>query len=248
MKKSLLYCLMIVSIFVSLYFVVFNFYSLKNYSYMIFDKNNIWRIKDNKIEKISSKNLRKINFSELDICNQKCEKGYINNKEYFEVYNDNLEKINLSSEYLIKKGRIEIKNYYEKKYNDIGENDKILILKVLKENNLDYKIDNLFITKISIDNNRSAYSLEPYLTDESSENSFSLVFISDKFEYEIIYMKKNASRLSSLNKVIDINNDNLLEVILLSDVPGSAGNECYSLYQYNKLNSKYVPIIDCEGE
>lgn len=248
MKKNILYFLLIVLIFINLYLIISNFVFSRKNSYLIFDSNNVLKIDNNSIKKVNKKIIKRLNYSEIYICQQECEKGYFNDGIYFEVYNNNLEKINLTSESFIKTGKKEIKNFYENSINNINSYDENLISKVLDENNLNYKITDLFITKIKIDSDINAYSLEPYLTDEPSNNNFSLVFISNKTEYEIIYMKKNSSRLSSLNKVIDINNDDLIEIILLSDMPGSAGNECYSLYQYNKSNNKYKPVINCEVE
>lgn len=248
MKKFLLYFLIIVLIVINLYLICFDVYSSIKHSYIIFDNNNILKIDDKRIKKIDSKNLKKINYSNVEICDDFCISGYINNDEYLEVYNENYEKIYLSPTSFIKKGEVEIENYSQKSINNITTDDEILISKILYENNIEYNIEDLFITKIKINDRSSAYSLEPYSTGGPSNNNLSLIFVSNESEYEIIYMKKNSPRLSTLNKVMDINKDNLIEIILLSDVPGSAGNECYSLYQFNKETNKYEPIINCEEE
>lgn len=248
MKKFLLYFLIIILIIINLYLICFDIYSSRKHSYIIFDNNNILKIDDKRIKKIDSKNLKKINYSNVEVCDDFCISGYINNGEYLEVYNENYEKIYLSPTSFIKKGKVEIENYSQKSINNISADDEILISKILYENNIEYNIEDLFITKIKINDISSAYSLEPYSTGGPSNNNFSLIFVSNESEYEIIYMKKNSSRLSTLDKVIDINKDNLIEIILLSDVPGSAGNECYSLYQFNKETNKYEPVINCEEE
>ena len=97
--------------------------------------------------------------------------------------------------------------------------------------------------------NEILYSISP-LESNIDDDSYSVVFINSNGVNNVIYNKSRNDnkdyRLSSLNRVIDMNNDGNLEIILLSDIAGSAGNECYSLYQFNSIKQKYESIIDCE--
>ena len=76
-----------------------------------------------------------------------------------------------------------------------------------------------------------------------------ITVLTDK-KMEKIYDKNlfgsKTGRLSSLNKIVDLDNDGLEEIILISAFNGSAGNECYNLYKYNTDLKKYENIIDCE--
>lgn len=248
MKKIILNLLIILLIIINIGIIWLDYYSSKNYSYIILNKNNIWKVDNNKINKINNKNVKKLNYSKIKIYDDSETNGYINNSNYFEIYNDSYEKLNVSPTTFIVKGDIQIKNYSKKIINNISLEDQEIIKKVLKDNDFNYDVNQLFVIKFKLNNNRIAYSITPYSTGGVSEESFSLIFISDNKNYEIIYKNKETTRMSSLDKIIDINNDNKLEIILLSDVPGSAGNECYSLYEYNEKSGKYEPTIDCEGE
>lgn len=248
MKKILTIFLMVILVILNCTLSIIFIISEYNYSFLIIDENNVWRYSDSGIKKINKSQIKRLSYENVKIYSDIVVDGYYDYSNA-KLYNLNLEKIDFSSNVVVNKGNNTIKNYSNKITNNIDINDEFYINNLLQSLNKTEKIKDLIIFKLQISDENILYSISPS-SSNIDDDSYSIIFLNSNGINNIIYNKtKNNNkdyRLSSLNKVIDLYNNGNIDIILLSDISGSAGNECYSLYEYNLKNNKYEKIIDCE--
>lgn len=250
MKKRLSIAILIILIILNIIFFIYDSFIQNKFSYIILDKNNVWRVNNDDVKYIDKKKIKRISFDKIRIYGDEEFSGYYDTKNNI-IYNDSLESIPFSEKLILTKGDINIKNYSFNINSNITEQDELIVLDVLKREEKNESINELFISKIAI-GTKVIYSVVPY-EPSSFENkgAYSIIFVYENNESKIIYNKTTSqtkdNRLSSLNRVVDLDNDSIVEIILISDIPGSSGNECYSLYKYNNDTDNYESIIDCEA-
>lgn len=238
MKKKIF---LIILVFLSFFYLTYIKINEKKLSYFILNYNNIWVLKNGKVEKINSKKIENLNYKKSNL--------YVKNKiinghmhlDYttLNFYDLNNYKRSFLSDSMI---TINTKKNYDVLYIDtiISESDKEIIKKYLKEKNEEYDEENLFFTKIFISDDNIFYNVR---TIEDLDY-YSYIFLFKDNNYTDLYYASNKNRISYLNFAFDIDNDNDFDLVLISDYLGSAGNECYSLYLNE--NNDYKPVINCE--
>ncbi len=238
-RRNYLLIILIIFILIISFLINFNF---ENKKYIIFNKNNIWQINDNKITKIDSKNINKLNFLESKLYS----KGFIDSGYFYynkdiifyensyykrKMFDDSFITVNINKDLKVK-----LKN------NILLNEDNNIVLDYLKERNINVDLEEIFVEKINISSKKTFYSVKSL---ENCSEQFSFVFINDNNSYKTIYYNDNITNRSSvLHLLMDINNDNNYDIVLYSDIPNSDSKECYSLYLYN--NGDYNKTIDCE--
>lgn len=248
MNKYLTRLILIVLISLNLIFLILSHIQENTYSFLILDQDTIWKYSTKDVKQINKSKIKKLSYEKVKIYSENVFDGYydVNNNK---IYNSYLEPIAFSSNTIINKGTNKIQNYSYNITTDINKEDEKNIIDVLESIGIQAEIQNLSSLKYQISENEILYSITP-LESNIDDDSYSVVFINSNGINNVIYNKSRNDnkdyRLSSLNRVIDMNNDGNLEIILLSDIAGSAGNECYSLYQFNSIKQKYESIIDCE--
>ena len=250
MKKinfKLILIALIILIILNIFIVVWNYIYYKNSSFLILDENNIWKI-DGSVKKVSKSKMKLLNYSDAKLYNDKIVDGYLINDDYFKFYDKSISSNDDMYNSFIVVGDTNIKNYSSRINSELDEDDKEIITNFLDEYSIDYDEEKTITQKASI-NEKTIYYIVSLSTDGTDENGYSVIFIRNNNDTNLIYKttsSDNKMRISSLNRLIDIDNDGTIEVILLSDIPGSEGNECYSLYKYD--NNSYKPVISCEEE
>lgn len=248
MNKYLTRLILIVLISLNLIFLILSHIQENKYSFLILDQDTIWKYSNKDVKQINKSKIKKLSYEKVKIYSENVFDGYydVNNNK---IYNSYLEPIAFSSNTIINKGINKIQNYSYNITTDINKEDEKNIIDILESIGIQAEIQNLSSLKYQISENEILYSISP-LESNIDDDSYSVVFINSNGVNNVIYNKSRNDnkdyRLSSLNRVIDMNNDGNLEIILLSDIAGSAGNECYSLYQFNSIKQKYESIIDCE--
>ena len=248
MNKYLTRLILIVLISLNLIFLILSHIQENTYSFLILDQDTIWKYSTKDVKQINKSKIKKLSYEKVKIYSENVFDGYydVNNNK---IYNSYLEPIAFSSNTIINKGTNKIQNYSYNITTDINKEDEKNIIDILESIGIQAEIQNLSSFKYQISENEILYSISP-LESNIDDDSYSVVFINSNGVNNVIYNKSRNDnkdyRLSSLNRVIDMNNDGNLEIILLSDIAGSAGNECYSLYQFNSIKQKYESIIDCE--
>lgn len=248
MNKYLTRLILIVLISLNLIFLILSHIQENTYSFLILDQDTIWKYSTKDVKQINKSKIKKLSYEKVKIYSENVFDGYydVNNNK---IYNSYLEPIAFSSNTIINKGTNKIQNYSYNITTAINKEDEKNIIDVLESIGIQAEIQNLSSLKYQISENEILYSITP-LESNIDDDSYSVVFINSNGINNVIYNKSRNDnkdyRLSSLNRVIDMNNDGNLEIILLSDIAGSAGNECYSLYQFNSIKQKYESIIDCE--
>ena len=244
MKQKIIYISLSLLIILNVLVFIISLFE-KNNTYMILDTKTVWKINKGKVTKVSTNKIKKLNYANAKFYSDTSEEGYFGSDNNFKFYTDLLEQKETLSNGFIVVGNQKVSNY--KRRDTLYEKDINIIGKFLKKQDINYDPDATLTRVFDVPNDTSVYSVESLSDGGPSEDGYSIVFyVSDDIS-EVIYLKQSESkRVSALNKVIDLDNDMIPEIVLLSDVPGSAGNECYSLYKYN--NAKYEPIIKCEEE
>ena len=245
MKKIFAPLLLIFLILINFFFIFKSFYNNK-ISYFILDYNNVWKYDGKKVRKVNKRNLPKISFSTITKYGVEPEKGYLDfSKKIF--YNKDFEESKFNVKDIAVKGLSTVKNYSYEITTNIPSDDKRIISSILSANDKETEFDKLYINK-AILNKGTLYFITPYI--DSGIKGYSFVFLVSNGKVQKIYDKdlsnSKTHRLSSLNKIVDLDNDGLEEIILISEINGSAGNECYNLYKYNQVLKKYEKVIDCE--
>ena len=226
----------------------------KNKSYFLLDPYNIYEINNGNVKTYKG-SYKKLNNSEAKL--------YKNGKEiegYFKVndnqnigytisrfYDKGLNEQSISDGILII-GNEKINDYTQYLNEKFTSSDVTIINKYLKENSLNTLND---LSKISIAKlqNETIYQVRMISLTQNKEDSYVIIFSYKNGVYETIYLKEGENlfkRNSKLNKLVDINNDNKIDLILESAPYISDDDNCYSLY-INE-NGTYKPIINCEEE
>lgn len=247
MKKTIIFISLFVLLSFNIIIIIYNYYSEKNYSYIILDSKNIWQTKDEYTKKISKNRIKKFNYEQAKLYSEKEIDGYFSNEPSFTFYSKNLEEQQNIYSSLIVVGNAKITNYTHLLQNEITKEDENIITRFLSNYSLTFDKDGLYIQKIQLPNNIYLYSVTTYV---EYDKEFSVIFMYQNGTSSLVYKNienSDGSRYSSLNKIIDINNDGYADIILLSDIPNSGGNECYSLYKYNINVNNFEPVINCEG-
>ena len=246
MKKKIFIFVIIILILINLCYIYISVSDNKK-SYLILDCQNVWKYNGEKIKKLSKKELKKLSFSDVIKYGNETEKGYYDFSTR-RFYDSNYERKYFKVSDVIVKGPLKIKNYSYNISSNLTEDDKEEISNFLLENGKEFDLEKLYINKATL-NGGVLYFVTPYAGTDII--NYSLIFVVDKSgSTKVIYNKSISEngnpRLSSLNKIIDLDNDGQEEIILISDIKGSAGNECYSLYKYDSDVQNYKNIIDCE--
>ena len=245
MKKKIISLLLIFFVLINFYFIFKSFYDNK-ITYFILDYNNVWKYDGKKVEKINKRILKKFSFSNITKYGLSNETGYFDFDEK-SFYNEAYEKSGFNTKDIAVKGPSNVQNYSYEITTNLTSDDKRIISGVLSDNDKKAEFDKLYINK-AILNKGTLYFIMPY--NDTGLEGYSLVFLVNNGQVQKIYNKNlfgsKTGRLSSLNKIVDLDNDGLEEIILISEINGSAGNECYNLYKYNTDLKKYENIIDCE--
>lgn len=246
MKQKIIYVSLSLLIVLNIVAFAMNIISKKN-TYIILDSNNIWKITNDNVKKVQKNTIKKLSYSNAKIYADNAENGYFGSINNFKFYNDTLESKSLISNAFIVIGNQKIKNYTSNLRTQINEDDVNIIGKYLKKNNIDYDLDRSLSRAIDLPDETTVYSVESLSDGGPSENGYSIIFIYKNKEANTIYLKTGElSRASALNRVLDLNSDGIPEIVLLSDTPGNAGDECYSLYKM--VSDEYKPVINCEED
>ena len=246
MKKRIIYICLSLLIILNLIVFARNIAN-KNNTYIILDSNNIWKITNDNVKKVSKNNIKKLSYSQAKIYTDEAENGYFGSINNFKFYNETLQSKNTISNSFIVIGDKKITNYTANLRTRIEENDVNIVGKYLKKNNIDYFVDGALTKAIDLPDEITIYSVESLSDGGPSEDGYSIIFLYKDKKATTIYMKTGElERVSALNRVLDINSDGIPEIILLSDTPGNAGSECYSLYKM--VSNEYKPIINCEED
>lgn len=246
MKQKIIYVSLSLLIVLNIVAFAMNIISKKN-TYIILDSNNIWKITNDNVKKVQKNTIKKLSYSNAKIYTDNAENGYFGSVNNFKFYNDTLESKSLISNSFIVIGNQKITNYTSNLRTQINEEDVNIIGKYLKKNNIDYDLDRSLSRAIDLPDETTVYSVESLSDGGPSENGYSIIFIYKNKEANTIYLKTGElSRASALNRVLDLNSDGIPEIVLLSDTPGNAGDECYSLYKM--VSDEYKPVINCEED
>ena len=239
MKKKIL---LIILIFLSLFYISYLKINVKDNKYIILNNKNIWQIKNDKILKVNSNIINTLNYKKSKLyINNEIIKGYMkldSNELYF--YDQSFYKRSFLSNSIITINKEENYKLFLSEMN-LSESDKTIINNYFKEKSENFDIDQLFLKKITINENHKIYSVS---TLEESEENYTYIFAYYNNEFIDIYNNFTNNRSSNIHFAIDINNDDNYDLVLFSDIPGSAGNECFSLYIFD--GSQYKAIINCE--
>lgn len=247
MKKSFIYFILVILIILNIAVLIVDYFNKDN-SYIILDQRNIWSLKGETVKKISDNNLKKLNYSTAKLYNKDEYDGYFTASEGLRFYDATLSEQSLQDA-LIVIGNKKVNNYTYLVNTDITKEDEKSIKRYFIENNIEFDVSNVLIKKIELSDNRILYDIQSLSAEMTGENGYSVILLKEDDKITSIYENfELVARSSSLNKVVDINNDGKEDLILLSDVHGSANGECYSLYMYNNKNNFFDPVINCEEE
>lgn len=257
MKKRLLIIVLFLLVFLNIIFLVFESISDQ---ILIIGGNTIIKYTNNNISKI--KNVTKINkkydYEKFYVYNNNLfEEDYVSfnensNFEYvgYDIYNKNMEKINLNNNFLAYKGNLKIKVLPTTVITELNDSDK----KILDNELYRYQINssNINFNKVRADLNQDGKTEEIYIvnnfnSNDEDNNKFSTVFlrtannqiikiVDDETSYDESY------KLQAYNfaYAIDIDNDNQYEIALSSYYDESA--EYYKFYKYDE-NSNTIKEI-----
>lgn len=239
MKKKIF---LIMLIFLSFFYLSYIKLNEKKMGYIILNYDNIWVLKNNKIGKTNIKKIENLNYKKSNLyIENEIVRGHMHlDYTTLNFYDLNNYKRSFLSDSMI---TVNIKKNYSVLYtdNNINESDKLIIKKYLKEKNEEYDEESLFLKKILVSDDSIFYNV---MTNTQANRRFSYIFLFKNKEYKSLYSSFDKNRMSYLNFAFDIDNDNDVDLILISTVYGSAENKCYSLY-LNEDND-YKPVINCE--
>ena len=246
MKKNIMKLFFILII---LFVIVNIFYQIRNNidkSYIVLDYDNILKIENEKVKKVSVNKIRYLNYTNSYLLNEK-EKinGYLSiNDESYEVkfYDKNMNEEYEGTIIIDKNNNIDrISTVTE----NLTSNDLNIIYKKLEEYSIDSDIDknNIDITKSVINSNDAVYNILYYNNDQI----LSLIFIKNGNDIEEIYNKKVTEEYYGVLRGIIVLKNNSRPLILVAlNKPSSDYSVCTSVYSYSE--NKYIPIINCEEE
>ena len=245
MKKKILYTILICFIIFNLFIFIYNYINHNN-TYIILNKSSIWKINNNKVTKVNKKEFNKLNYSNAKLyrSDKTDVDGYIDNK--FNFFKNDMGQIQDTYYDLYVVGDAPLKNYTYLllEENEITDNDKQIVSNFIKTNN--FQISDYEIKKMNLSNDITIYSVYKLNKSNPLDTKSYIFYYQDNIPNIIYESNDKMSRKSYINKIVDINNDGYLDLILLSDIYNSAGNECYSLYMYE--DNTFKPVINCEED
>ena len=248
MKNKGLYFVIVILIVLNIIVIINNIQKDKK-NYIILDSNNVWSISDKKVTKVSKASIKRMNYASAKLYGDEGSiDGYFtydNGMKFYDKAYSNEMKLNS----LIVVGNMKLKNYTNLLTTNIKDEDIKIVKSYFDINNRDFDKDEVVIQKAKINKDSVIYNIQTLSAEQIGNNGFSVVLLYKNGKYNAIYENYSTKgRKSSLSKILDINNDKNIEFIFLSDVYGSAKQECYSLYEYNENDNSYIPSIDCEGK
>lgn len=248
MKKRIIYIILALLILLNIIFFVLNNIE-KNNTYIILDSKNIWKLYSNgSIKKVDKNKIKKVSYSEAKLYSNDIEDGYFGSVQDYKFYNKSLNTILGKNNSFIVVGNNKIVNYSGNMVYGTDADTKIII-NYFKKINKKY---NLYATEtkiVHIDDSKKIYSIVTREDGGPSDDPISVIFLYNNGATTPIYQNnKNNKKVSTLDRVLDLDNDAIPEIVLLSGQTGYAGNECYSLYKYNKTANQYKPVIKCKEE
>ncbi len=248
MKKRFLFIILIlIGIFLNIFFIIRNI-NIDNSSYMILDDKNIWKIDNYSVKKVSKSIIKKINNSSAKLYSNQDINGIVSTSNIIKFYNSSFQEEKTTNSIIVV-GDATIVNKTYLINTEMNNSDIQIINRYINLKSLDFNISELVIKKISLNNKNTLYSIQSLSAERIGKNGFSSIILYSNDSITSIYENFSSDyRVSTLDKVVDINNDGNEDLILLSDVHNSSGYECYSLYQFNSNSNKYEPIINCEEE
>lgn len=247
-----------ISLFILLIFNIIlfiNYFIERNCSYIILNSNNIVKVNKTKVS-VYKKKYQKLNYSKAKLYkNDNIIDGYIQVKEdkttgytNMNFYNNSLE-LEDTNDSLITIGNIKIKDYTNLISESTSEEDVKIIEKFLKDNNIG-TINDLTETTVTKINDRKIYTART-LDFNNEKDNYSTIFAKIGDNYQLISKSKGKeifTRMSSLNKIADLNNDENADLILETAPFGTDVDYCYSVYIYDKSKNHYNPVINCEED
>lgn len=256
-KNKIYFIILFIFITANVIIYLYDIVYTQNSSFLILDYDNSIQIHNNKYS-INKNIVKKLNGSQMTLLDKIGHDGYLdikNNEEtldnYVTFFDKSMEEVSQSYESIIISNNSNIKNYSYLISYEITEGDIKNIEKYLKQNNLGTYTNHIDVTKASLPNNKILYSIKSISPSSSKENNYAVIFILDGSEFYTVYTKTNIeikTKSSSINKLVDINNDNNIDLILSSSKYASDNESCYSLYIYNAKTNSYDPKINCEGD
>lgn len=259
MKKNnkfiyiILFTLLFANIFVYLYIT---FYTSKS-TYLILDYNNIIEINNDRY-KLKNNIAKRLDNSQAFLIEKEIMEGYLkieNGEEYFDnhisFYDKNLNIISDTYKSILVTDARKMKNYSYLLSYDLDDVDKKNIQKYLIENSLGTYSKNIDTIKANLPNGDIIYSIKYISSSSLDDESYSVVFMKQEDNFTTIYSKTGidfSSKISEISKIVDINNDGYIDLIMSSSRYASDDNICYSLHIYNNKNNSYENVIKCEEE
>ena len=249
MKKRLLTILLFLLVILNIIFLVFE---KSSDQILIIGGNTIIEYTNNNVSKI--KNITKINkkydYEKFYVYNNNSfEENYVSFNENsnfdhvgYDIYNKNMEKINLNNIFLAYKGNLKIKVLPTTVITEINDSDK----KILDNELYRYQINssNINFNKVREDLNQDGKLEEIYIVNNFNSNDenkkkFSIVFLRTSNDQIIKIADSETSydesyKLQAYNfaYAIDIDNDNQYEIALSSYYDESA--KYYKFYKYDE--------------
>lgn len=250
MKKSIMYIILFLLIALNLILFIYHLFDSKN-AYIILDNKNVWKVANSEVRSISKINLKRLNYKSAKLYSTDTINGYIeSDKDTFNFYTENLIKEDNLYNSIITVGDVDIKNYTSLLKSKVAEQDIQVVSEYANENGLDFDADSVVIQRAYLPNDINIYSVVTKLEDSKIIDSYSVILADIDDEIQVLYSNINneKNRYSTINKLVDINNDGYVDIIFLSDITNNAGNECYSLYMYNNSSNSFENVINCEGD
>lgn len=229
-----------------------------NNDYVIINDKDIFKVTNSKWTKINKRNIDRLSFSNsysLDGDNF-VGKTYINsNKDNFEIYDSEYQKINIADTLITLNTKKDIKDIKTaKQYNTFGDDDMVNVNSILKRYSLNDETFNVTLKYVTDLNNDGEddiiYSISNFYDQDNKSKVFSLIFssINDNIEMidEVIVdvAEEYSSNTIYLKSVVDIDQDNNYELIISNTTYGN-DNSCYSIYRYDISSNSFTKLIGC---
>ena len=258
MNKVNINKILYISLFILLVFnviIFINYFIDKNSSYVILNSNNIIKINNNKVS-IYKKKYQKLNYSSAKLYNgEDVIDGYIKIKEdsktgYTNInfYKKSMELADINDSIIVI-GDNKITDYTNLMSNSISNEDSKIISKFLKDNSIG-KMNDLTEATVTKINGGKIYTART-LDFNNEDYNYSTIFSKIGDNYQLLFKSKGKeifNKMSSLNKVVDLNNDNNADLILETAPFGTDVDYCYSVFIYDKSKNNYNPVINCEED
>ena len=244
-KIKLIFLLLVISlILLNIYFIV-NRISMNNKTFVILDYDNILKIDNKKIKKVSINKIKYLSYEDAYLLNNSDKtKGYLslNKDEEVSFYDKNMNKLTDGIIVIDNLDIIEKANTITEK---LVSSDFDFIYKVLDENSIDIDLDKeeVYIIKSIMNSNDAVYNILYY----NKNQVLSLVAMKNGSDSEVIYNKKATDDYYGTLRGIITLKDNSKPLVLLSMYKANSDYSiCTNVYSYN--SNKYKNVINCEVE